>query len=828
MDEPRQRRLEAIFHAAAARRPEDRDAYLDVACTGDADLRREVVSRLTHEADAGQLFRTPVLANDETDTIATPAACAPAEDRDGASPEPLTEAIGAYRLVEKLGEGGMGVVYVAVDVRLGRRVALKVLRRGRDDAAARRRLVREARVAAGLSHPLICQVFELGDWNGQPFIALELVPGDSHAARLQRGALAPDEALRLIGLVVEALGVLHGHGIVHRDLKPSNIFVTATGIKVLDFGLARSFDATSDPRAAVTLAGAIVGTPRYAAPEQLTGGPVDARSDLFSAGVMLFEMLTGRPLFSGRTLAAVIHAVLYETPPALTGSAAVVAIDRVLRRALAKDPGRRYANAAAFAADLKTMSPLVDGGESAAIRPILRLAVLPFRILNPDREIDHLGISFADALAGTLASLESLVVRSTLASARFARETPDLAPIADALAVDVVLTGTILRRGQELRIQAELLSVPSGDVWWTQANTVGLDAVFGAHEELAERVRQSLPLAPADRQGRRTIRPSSTKAYDLYLRGMQLRMESSSWHQARTYFDQCLALDPRFAPAWAERGRIDRILAKYEDASLIARAETALVTALELDPDNGAAHLYHAQLEIDLGRAHPVLVRLTERARERRAEPQTYAAIVHASRYNGLLPASFAADELARHLDPSVSTSVLHTCYMAGDYARALDEAHRTSDPIESLVLGALGRDGEAIDAARREEERFVSVPRLQIFATAFRAALEGKPAEALAAMDDSGAAGFRDGEGLFYFAGICARIGCLDRAHDALEGSVRAGFVCLQAFDRDPCLAPLRGAGWWNPLRERVRQAHDAARFAFEQADGPAVLGLR
>jgi serine/threonine protein kinase/tetratricopeptide (TPR) repeat protein len=736
--------------------------------------------------------------------------------------------IGPYQVLQKLGEGGMGVVYVAVDSRLGRRVALKVLRGDLDDLDAQRRLVREARVAAGLSHPLFCQVFELGEWNRQPFLAMELVEGESLAARLQKGALAPSEALRLTRLIAEALSVLHGHGIVHRDLKPSNIFLTGTSIKLLDFGLARSFDATTEEtRLALTGAGAIVGTPQYAAPEQLTGSHVDARADLFSLGVVLFQMLTGRPPFTGRTVAAVVHAVLYETPPALTGSAAVVAIDRVLHRALAKDPARRYQTASALAADLQTTASLARGTETTVIRPILRLAVIPFRVFTPDPAIDHVGASFADALASALDGLESLIVRSSLASARFANGPADLRTIADELSVDLVLTGSIVRQDDRLRIHAELVSAPAGDVWWTHATVVGLGSVFGVHEDLAQRVRTSLPLAPGDRQAKRIVQPASTKAYDLYLRGMQLRMESSSWRQARACFDRCLELDPGFAPAWAERGRIDRILGKFEDPSLLARAEAALVKALELDPDNGAALHYHAQLEIDLGRAHTVLVRLTKRARERRAEPQIYAALVQACRYTGLLAASLAADDHARHLDPSVSTSVLHTYYMAGDYVRVLDEAHRTSDPIEARVLGAMGREADAIEAARREEERFASVPRLQCASTGIRAAFEGRKADALAALDAIDGWGLKDGEGLFHCAEICVRIGEVDRARHTLERAIDAGFACLEGFDRDRYFSALRAFPWWTPLRDRMRQAHEAARAAFEQAGGPSALGL-
>src|SRR5678815_2139590 len=246
-----------------------------------------------------------------------------------------------YKILEKRGEGGMGVVYVAEDQRLGRRVALKLLRADSGDPNARSRLIREARLAAGISHPLICQVFELGEWEEQPFIVMELLTGEPLTSRLG-SSLPPSEALRIACSVMEALSVLHEHSIVHRDLKPSNIFVTRDSIKVLDFGLARSSDVTGVTEVEVTQAGVFVGTPQYAAPEQLLGSAVDERADLFSAGVIIYEMLTGRPPFPGQSFAAVVHSVLYDTPPVLTGSASIARIDRILHRLLSKRPEDRY------------------------------------------------------------------------------------------------------------------------------------------------------------------------------------------------------------------------------------------------------------------------------------------------------------------------------------------------------------------------------------------------------------------------------------------------------------------------------------------------------
>ena len=261
----------------------------------------------------------------------------------------LPSRINHYRVRRMLGRGGMGVVYLAEDERLGRSVALKVLRDTASDPSARLRLEREARIAAGISHPLICQVFELGEWNQQPFIAMELVDGEPLSSRLASGAMPAGDALQIAVAIVEALGVLHRRGIVHRDLKPSNVFVTESGVKVLDFGLARPVASPQDDDTAITQSGLFLGTPRYAAPEQLLGDDVDERADLFSAGVMLFEMLAGRPPFSGRTVAAIAQSVLHDAPPVLTGSPAVSAADRILHRALVRD--RRLAGAGGALSD---------------------------------------------------------------------------------------------------------------------------------------------------------------------------------------------------------------------------------------------------------------------------------------------------------------------------------------------------------------------------------------------------------------------------------------------------------------------------------------------
>ncbi len=823
MEPTRWARVEALFHGALACPGAEREAYLAAACGGDRALEDEVRSLLAREPESGGFLEASAL-DDVADAAATPAGDRAEPPAAAAAPG---ERVKHYRIVRRLGEGGMGVVFEAFDERLERPVALKLLRHDTADPSAGERMIREARVAARVVHPLICQVYDLGEAGGRPFIAMELVAGESLADRLARSALPPADALRTAAAMLDALAVLHGHGIVHRDLKPSNIFLGPAGVKLLDFGLARPLqpasDATGQP---LTAAGMFVGTPQYASPEQLSGLTVDVRSDLFSAAVVAFEMLAGRPPFTGATLPALAHAVLHGAPPVLTGSPAVAAADRVLHRALAKSPAERYPSAAAFAADLRAALAMVDSGQVVEARPILRLAVLPFRQLKPDADTAYLGPSLADALASSLAGLESLVVRSTLKTARYAQPPLDLDRIAADLAVDIVLSGTLLPTKAKMRVSAELVAVPAGDVWWTHVTEAAPDAVLELHDQLAQQVLAALPLSSRDRRTPR-VRASDDRAFDFYLRGMPLRAEASALRQAHALFVQSVERDPAFAAAWAERGRAERVLGKFEDPSLLAQAESSLRRALALDPDNGAAHYYLAQLEIDLGRVGDSLARLLDRAWQRRAEPHVFAALVHACRYGGLLDASEAAHRAAVRLDPAVPTSILHTYYHQAAFDRALDELHRSSDPIEGRILGAMGRHDEAIVAARREETRFAAIPLLQAFSTALRAALEGDAAAALAAMRPFEQRAHSDGEMLFYVAEVHAIAGDYDRAFARLEQAVNAGFLCLPAFDRDVYLAPLRSAPAWSPLIARAAAAQAAVAEVFSAHRGAALLGL-
>jgi eukaryotic-like serine/threonine-protein kinase len=386
------------------------------------------------KADDDTPARGPLRALYDWMTRVAPSAVATPQLAPARPEEGVPSRIGHYQILGKLGQGGMGVVYLARDEKLERTVALKTMSALATDETARKRFRREAKAAASVNHPNVCQIYEIDEQGDEPFIAMELLEGEALSERLARGPLSVAETLPIGLAVLSALSALHAKGIVHRDLKPSNVFLTAHGVKLLDFGLARPTDpelvSAIASMSELTQTGMLVGTPRYMAPEQVTGDPLDARTDVFAAGAILFEMLAGRPAFGGKNAIEILHATLYDQPPALSGSPAVAAVDRVIRRALAKRPAERPASAQAMAEELGAVRGASGDDTPAVARALTRLVVLPFRVLRPDPETDFLAFSLPDAIATSLSGIGSLVVRSSATAARFAGDAPDLKTLA--------------------------------------------------------------------------------------------------------------------------------------------------------------------------------------------------------------------------------------------------------------------------------------------------------------------------------------------------------------------------------------------------------------
>jgi len=747
--------------------------------------------------------------------------------------ERLPSRIGRYAVTRKLGEGGMGVVYAAHDEQLDRDVALKTMLSLADDETARTRFWREARAAARVNHPNICQIYEIGEDGGELFIAMELLEGAPLAEHLRLGPMSASEVVPVGLEMLAALSALHARGIVHRDLKPSNVFLTAHGLKLLDFGLARpQVEGTMSTAVDLTRPGVIVGTPRYMAPEQVNG-EAETRSDLFAVGAILFEMLAGRPAFGGHNVIDILHATLHEQPPALSGSPAVTAIDRVIRRALAKRPAERPESADVMAEELNSARGVQATDSVALARPLTRILVLPFRALRPDPELDFLAYSLPDAIAMSLSTIDSLIVRSSATAARFASEAPDLKVLASEADVDRVVLGTLLRSGDQLRVAAQLVEAPSGTLLTSHVVQSSLGDLFQLQDEITRRVVDTLSLPLTGKLASpRPDAPHNARAYELYLRANELARTYAELPRARDLYERCLDLDPGFAPAWAHLGRCHFVIGKFIDGTgdPKGQAEEAFKRALTLNPHLSVAHKYYANLEADIGHATRAIGRLLGEATRHGNDPELFAGLVHACRYCGLFDEALAAHAEARRLDPNVPTSLQQTLLMTGDIERPLG--------IESPTVGGGGDTGILIIglglAGRRDEARQLlldmrrasPIPVFEAWTDYLMAWLDRRP-EDMVVDEHLGTLKIQeDPEAIFQEGWLFCDVGEHERGLDYLRRAVAKGYFVAPTLSQRPQFDALRDVPAFQAVLADAEEGRRQALAAFQAAGGYRLLG--
>jgi DNA-binding winged helix-turn-helix (wHTH) protein/tetratricopeptide (TPR) repeat protein len=469
--------------------------------------------------------------------------------------------------------------------------------------------------------------------------------------------------------------------------------------------------------------------------------------------------------------------------------------------------------------------------KSARLEPsamVTRLIVLPFTMLRPDSDAEFLALSLPDALTASLVGLQSLVVRSSNMASRFVGDAADLTYVAREADVDFVVTGTVLRAGGDVRVTTQLTNVSTGALVSSNTAQAPLGDVFRLQDALTQRIITSLalPLTVREQQMLKRDVPANAAAYEYFLRGNQLSYDSRQWSVARELYVRSVEEDPRFAPAWARLGRMHLAIGKYFETSTresLKHAETAFRRALELNPDLQIAHKLLAQLDADRGRAYDAMTRLL--ARDPGADPELLAGLVMACRYCGLLDASAAAHERARALEPKIRTSVPHTWFLQGDYARVAELAISGNPYIVSVSMAELGRGAEAIPVLRELEPKVPA--RIRDFMVATRTLLEGDAKQSIAAIGRVAASDFSDPEGLFLLARTLARLNKREAAIALLERAVNGGFFCLAPLERDPWLDALRKKPAFTRLLRRAGAKHQEALVAFERLGGDNVLSV-
>jgi serine/threonine-protein kinase len=676
--------------------------------------------------------------------------------------------LGAYRILSPLGAGGMGEVYRAYDEKLQRAAAVKVLRSAdAPDPAANARLLREARAAAALNHPNICTVYEVGEVDGTSYIAMELVDGEALSQVIPAGAGLPAERLAdHAHQIADALAHAHEHGVLHRDLKTANIVITKTGrAKVLDFGLAKRVTTDADvmtTTGGATVAGTVMGTPAYMAPEQLRGAATDARTDVWALGVVLYEMASGERPFAGQTPYELSSAVLNDQPRPLPNHVSRD-LQTIVTRCLAKDPNERFQSAAEVVAAL-------DGGEAAAFLPRARerkavtagnrrpailvglvlllglvavllnvrnwgasrpplfdsIAVLPFRIASGGPDQEYLGAGIQQALTSELAQMPGLMkVVATASTRRLDPSKLTLAEIGRTLGVRALVTGTIARSGDRVQVSTQLLEAASErEVWgdtYDREATAMIDVQNGVVTAIAAAIE--LRLRPEDRvriASRAAIKPAT---YELYLRGMHLLERPAEERDPAggiKYLQQAVDNDPADPHAYAGLAKgyatLGHSPAAPEDAWI--RARSAADRALTLAPELADAHAVMGDVKLYYEWDWAGAERAFRKANE--LNPNLAMNHYHYAWYLFLvdrLDEAIREHERARDLDP---LTALHTFWLADLYRAAgrYDDSIATAKKgleinpsaaaawsVLSHTYSDMNRHDDAIAAARRAVE---------------------------------------------------------------------------------------------------------------------------
>jgi serine/threonine protein kinase len=877
MDPKRWDKVERIFHAVLEAEESRRAAILEGSCAGDESLRKEVASLLAHHQNAGSFIETPAFeaAGESVPLDSGPSGIARGEPRlPGA-------VIAQYRVLEEIGAGGMGVVYKAEDTKLGRLVALKFLpEEVATDRLTLARFWREARAASALNHPNICTIYDIEEYQSRQFIAMELLEGLTLHYRIGGKPLPTNLLLDLAIQIADALEAAHAQGIIHRDIKPGNIFITGRDqAKILDFGLAKKTPkkAAEGSTGGSTLSltdeqltsrGTAVGTIAYMSPEQARGEELDARSDLFSFGAVLYQMATGKSPFTGETSAVIFGGILHQTPPAPVSFNPEIPteLERIISKSLEKDRELRYQSAAELRSDLRRLKRQLESGRTESTwqttetkKPTTRrtvkiaaalfvlalalsagifylsqvqfsgpsrsIAVLPLVDESKDASSQYITDGITEGVIDKLSEIPALRVISRNSAFKFKGKETDAQAVGKDLKVQAVLTGRIAHQADAVTISAELVNVSDGSQIWGRQFRYPISDLPHAQDELAAAILDKLKLRLNSTEGNRLAKSATdnSEAYQLYLQGRY------HWNQrtpagikkSLELFQQATEEDPNFALAYAglaDAYNMGANLGVFTPKESSPEAKAAATKALVLDPRLGEAHaalgMVKSHYDFDLPGAQREFLKAIE------LNPN-YATghLYYAGAY--LMPMGRHAEAIAEmkkalQLDPLSSplNNFMGRAYLlAGDYEKSVQQLQRTIDLDPTFPLAHFFLASTLIEIGKYEQA-IGEVQKGAVLEGASPEEASAVTAEFLTAFRTRGPSGYwqknlefslKWGGPALGLAGAYARVGDKEKALEWLQKAYEERDGNITTVNSDPDYKSLRGELRFSALLKRI-----------------------